>query len=489
MRARRSIPAAAAVTLLLGLSTTLAGAPAPAAAPARGGVASDAVGAADPELVPAAVRGDASVPTAAAPPPKRFGRTAVQVVGVNLLVWTYDRFIREGGENPVFRVGFRSWEENLRAGWEWDDNNFNTNQFLHPYHGNLYFNAARSNGYPFWEATGFTFAGSWLWEYLFETHHPSLNDWVATSVSGAALGEIFHRLGGMVRDQTATGAERTWRELGGFVIDPIGGLNRLLDGSWSRQGANPPGRFPASVAVRLDAGLRTRSEDRLWAADTTRAYLEVAVDHGSPFTGDHDHPYDHFDFTLQLNFGDASTIGRVEGNGYLAGAMLKDSDRVRHFLGAYHRYDFVNTRALEFGGQSVTAGLDSRFQSGDLELRTGVHLGPLILGGSSSDHESVSGRSYDFGPGFSARVSADLRGPRGWSYLQVSHEQFWLHAVSGNAATHHLLISRVRAAAPLREGFGLGAEYVLFNAERRYTDYPDVSARAPQTRLFGTWSY
>ena len=73
-------------------------------------------------------------------------------------VWTYNRFIREGGENPVFRVGFNSWRENLETGWTWDDNSFSTNQIAHPYHGNLYYNAARSNGYSYWQSIPFAFA-------------------------------------------------------------------------------------------------------------------------------------------------------------------------------------------------------------------------------------------------------------------------------------------------------------------------------------------
>ncbi len=437
-------------------------------------------GADDPELVHGAAAGG---------PRKNGLRAAAQAVGVNVLVWTYDRFIRESGENPVFRVGFDSWRENLRAGWNWDDNGFATNQFAHPYHGNLYFNAARSNGFDFWESTAFAFGGSWTWEYLFETHHPSMNDWIATSVGGAALGEILHRLAGVVRDETATGAERTWRELGGFAIDPIGGLTRIIDGDWGRQGLNPPDRLPRHFTTTLDAGLRTRGEDRLWVADTTRAYVQFAFDHGDPFAGDRDHPYDHFDFLIQLNFGDAAAIGRVEGNGYLGGFMVKETPAVSHLLGAYHRYDYVETRSLEFGGQSFTAGLTSRFATPDgLVLRTEVHAGPLLLGGASSDHASVSGRSYDYGPGFSARVAASF-GRDDWHYLEMSHEQFWIHSVSGNVADHHILTTRVRAAVPLRAGFGLGAEYALMNAERTYEAYADVSARAPQTRLFATWTY
>ena len=65
-------------------------------------------------------------------------RALAEVIGTNLAIWTYDRYIRENGTNPGFRIGFNSWQENFNNGFEWDDNNFKTNQFAHPYHGSMY---------------------------------------------------------------------------------------------------------------------------------------------------------------------------------------------------------------------------------------------------------------------------------------------------------------------------------------------------------------
>jgi len=118
-----------------------------------------------------------------------------EVVGLNVAIWSFDRYIRQSGGNPGFRIGFNSWEENFKNGFEWDDNSFSTNQYAHPYHGSMYFNAARSNGYDFWTSVPFAFTGSFLWEYMFEKHHPSYNDWVATSVGGTSLGDALSPVG------------------------------------------------------------------------------------------------------------------------------------------------------------------------------------------------------------------------------------------------------------------------------------------------------
>ena len=418
-----------------------------------------------------------------------FGRAALEVFGANALVWTYNRFIREGGTNPVFRIGFNSWSENLQAGYNWDDNSFSTNQIAHPYHGNLYFNAARSNGYSFWQSAPFAFAGSFMWEYFGETHNPSYNDWIATSVGGIALGEILHRLAGTVRDNTATGSSRNWKEVGGLFLDPVGGLNRIIDGDWSRQYANSPDRFPKNYTTHMDVGLRTRGEDKVATNDTTDFYLEFGFDYGDPFFGDLGKPYDSFDFEFQLNFGDKTKMGRVQSSGNLAGMFLKESEKTDHILAAYQRYDYVNTNALEVGGQSFTAALLSRWAwDSGFELRTDVQLGPMLLGGSSSDYESISGRSYDYGPGTVARIGAELR-RKGWTWLMFRTEHFWIHSISGNPADHHVVLSRLRLAVPIIHNIGAGAEYYLALADRKYSraDMPDVKKRNPQAKVFLTF--
>ena len=67
-----------------------------------------------------------------------------QALAINLLVNRIDAWVL--GEDWAIKAGLKSWRKNLRLGWEWDEDSFQTNMFGHPYHGGLYFNAARSNG-------------------------------------------------------------------------------------------------------------------------------------------------------------------------------------------------------------------------------------------------------------------------------------------------------------------------------------------------------
>lgn len=54
----------------------------------------------------------------------------------------------------------RTIRDNLNTGFVWDNDVFIMNMFAHPYHGNLYFNVARSNGMNFWESAPNALGGS-----------------------------------------------------------------------------------------------------------------------------------------------------------------------------------------------------------------------------------------------------------------------------------------------------------------------------------------
>jgi len=407
-----------------------------------------------------------------------------EVVGTNLVIWSYDRYIRENGTNPGFKIGFNSWEENALNGFEWDDNSFSGNQFAHPYHGSMYFNAGRSNGFDFWTSVPFAFTGSILWEYMFETHHPAYNDWVNTSVGGTSLGEMLWRLSDLVLDDTATGGDRRWREVAALLIDPMRGFTRLVTGENSRVGANPPGRRPGFLTARLDAGLRTVGQEELWDSDTTRIFLDIAGQYGDPFAGDRKKPFDSFDFGLQLNFADASVLAGARAHGLLGATDLAKGPETHHFLGAYLNYDYINNSAYVLGGQSLAAALQSRFRQTFLgDIQTQVLLGPILIAGVKSDYESYTGRSYDYGPGALAGIGAALqRGGRPW--LQFSHTQAWVHILNGTDGDHHLSMTRVRFDQPITPGAGIGAQYLLYLAEGRYRDLEDVHHRFPEVRVF-----
>ena len=154
-------------------------------------------------------------------------RAVVQAAGMNVGVWAFDRFVMN---EDFARISAKSIRHNFEHGFVWDNDQFSTNLFSHPYHGNLYFNSARSNGLSFWESFPYAVGGSLMWEFLGETEPPAINDLLATSIGGTALGEVTHRLSQLVLDDSKRGFARFGREFLALLINPMQGLNRIIDG-------------------------------------------------------------------------------------------------------------------------------------------------------------------------------------------------------------------------------------------------------------------
>ena len=110
--------------------------------------------------------------------PRRPWKAALETFGLNMLVWSFDRYIVK--EDWAYING-HTIKSNFKKGPVWDTDQFTTNLFSHPYHGSLYFNAARSNGMNFWQSAPFAAGGSLMWEFFMENEPPSINDMLATT--------------------------------------------------------------------------------------------------------------------------------------------------------------------------------------------------------------------------------------------------------------------------------------------------------------------
>lgn len=421
---------------------------------------------------------------------RRLFRASSEVFLANFVVWGFDRYIRpapEGGEKgDGFRVGINSWWNNIKNGFEWDDNNFGTNQWGHPYHGALFYTAGRANGFGFWDSVPFAFGGSLGWEYFGETHNPSFNDWINTSVGGVALGEVLHRTSTMILDNEAGGSERAWREVGAAVVDPVRAFNRLWTGQATRRHPNPRHRYPDVLGLDLVLGLRTAGSDWLWDDAVTRTYLRADLTYGDPFETSDTRPFSDFLFSAQINFADATPIGEFNARGILGRHDFYSSESSRHILAAYHHFDYVDNSAVVFGAQSVGATLLSQLE-GDggtegLFLRTRLDGNVILLGATKSDYPGFTGRDYDYGPGVSVKVGAEFLYRRVPVFV-VQTDQHFLHSINGTNSNHLISVNRARFQVPVWGNNGVALDYVLYLRNSDYDDYENVDQRSPELRL------
>jgi len=417
---------------------------------------------------------------------KRTMVAVAQALGVNFVINRFDAWVL--GEEWA-RTDFESWSRNLSLGWEWDENALHTNMFMHPYHGALYFDAARANCLSYWESVPITLLGSWTWEYLGETFRPSLNDFLMTTFGGMALGEVLHRVGASVRDTEVVGKARLYRELGALLIDPLGGLNRLFRGDWGRVGSNPPEHDSGAYVVQTRLGARRARVTGPQGHSVYAPTFLLDVSFGDAFEQEHQAPFDVFTLRAQVS-PDGGGLNVLSATGRLYGREVTSAGaRHRHQLVVIQRYDYLNNPVHQFGEQSVQTGLLSRWRlgGGGYTLRTEVTGDLIPLGAIDAPMAGVGDRAYDFGPGLGAVVDLALEYD-GVSYVSFYNRLRYLHTVSGASSDHSVLLSGLTLTVPITKHWGVGAFMSGTERHSRYSLGADDRRSYLETRVYVSWT-
>jgi uncharacterized protein DUF3943 len=438
-----------------------------------------------------------------------YGWAAAEALGIN---WFSSAF-NEYGRNANFnQISPRSWGENLDHGFTFDDNEFRTNQYIHPFNGAAYFNSARSNGLGYWTSSGYALAGAFFWECCGETHPMSLNDMVSTGIGGIALGEMQYRLSSEILNNQSRGKTRFFRELGAFLVDPVRGFNRILSGRWGAVHDNPKEAIdwrPPGSSGLLMIGARSIGEGES-ITENTQSYFNIGFDHahGNPFDNARRKPFDYMDVVVQFSAGEKVPLNVVRINGDLFEKPLGGSAAPNHVLAVFQRFDYMNNTAFEFGGQSFGAALYSRYRLSD-KWGLGTRLDGLamVLGAVNSEYAKIADvpdrerlREYDYGPGLGAGAQVNLN-RNGQSLLSLMYRFQWISVSNGSVfskgesglgsdADHYIQAAVARLVVPVYRSIGLGADAAVFLRKSRYSfpGFHDIDQRNPQVRVFLAFS-
>ena len=367
--------------------------------------------------------------TMALPVKKRYWQAAAEATGINVGVQIFDRYALR---TDFAQTTLRTLKRNFTDGMVWDNDFFITNMFAHPYHGNLYFNAARTNGLTFWESAPYALGGSLMWEFLGETEPPAINDIIATSCGGMAIGEMTHRLSLTMLDDRDRGINRFLREAAATIINPIQGLHRIISGdAWRVKGRNY--RYhdfeKTPVDVSMSVGWRYLADDGALFRGIHAPYVNLTLAYGTPVDGErHTMPYDFFDLEANAAFGGGqpsintlNIVGRLWSTPILNKAVQNtDGQEMEGEFGIYQHFNYYDANPIEDGTSltpyriSEAAGFGPGFilslpQTGALsKLEQRVFLSGILLGGTKSDHFNVIERDYNMGSGFSIKSKTQL---------------------------------------------------------------------------------
>ena len=398
----------------------------------------------------------------------------LETLGVNVSVWLYDKYILRADWADI---SINSIINNIKQGFYWDSNSFLCNQFEHPFHGAMFFTAARINGFSFWESTVFPFLGSTLWELALENNKPSTNDNIVTPLGGILLGEALLRTAELIIDENSKGFERAVREVASFIVNPVHGLDRLMK---RREGKDLRAEHDYNFSIPLGCSISLDAKPSLMiAADLD--YEDALRKNSSGIR-----PYDYF--TLDFKLGLYQRYGfrdkEFSVRGILAGRRLDFSPSSKGLEGLFGQFDYVDTAV---GGMisSIGAGygLMAKFDfDSDYFLRTNGILA-LMIGGCSSSlaleygdgifrkygevFQLEGSKPYYLGPGLSAKMAMEF-GKRGMGSVGFSFRKYWIYSIFATNAAERISNLMLRMKYEITASSQVSVEYDWYLRDSTY---------------------
>ena len=352
---------------------------------------------------------------------KQWLKGAAEATGINVLVHCFDRFVMN---EDFAQVHFKDIAHNWRHAFVWDNDQFSTNLFAHPYHGNLYFNSARSAGLSFWESAPYSLGGSLMWEFCGEVEPPAINDLMATTLGGICIGEVMHRVSELVLDNGTRGFNRFLREAAATIINPMGGFNRIISGdAWrvDRQRRRYYDKENLPIDFSISTGVRYLSDDGGMFRGEFNPYVNFYLEYGDLMDTDRKQPFDFFN--LETTFGLSANqplINQLHILGRLWGKELPTNSDMTAEIGIFQHFNYYDSKPVKNGTSltpyriSEAAGFGPGFiltfpQVGALRsLQQRVFLSGILLGGTKSDYYNVIDRDYNMGSGFSVKTKTQM---------------------------------------------------------------------------------
>lgn len=446
-----------------------------------------------------------------------FKQAALTVLGLNVGVWAFDRYVQKA---DFAYISWDSFKENISHGLIWDNDLLSTNMFLHPYHGNLYYNSARSNGFNYWQSGLFAFAGSAMWEFLMEQEYPSTNDIIATPIGGMAIGEVAFRASDLVIKDNTRGWQRFGREAAVFVISPMREITRIINGDAWRYRPTSGRLFGIpNIAAQISVGSRWLRLQNKRADNSYGFTTELRLEYGDRYELSSTTPYDYFKLRANLSIQKSQpVISRLNILGRLISRDIIDTENNDASIGLYQHYDFFDSDTISKEGGKTPYRLAIPASAGVGFLYKGVdfggwavdacsHVNAVFLGGILTDHYNVNDRNYNLASGFSVKSGAtfiyknDLLSLSGsydyfrmytWGYprdINIDEEDPRTLNAEGDESVAYFGVAEARIDYRIAPHFYISGDFTHYMRSTRYRDFDNVKSSSFSTRLMLTYRF
>ncbi len=330
-------------------------------------------------------------------------------VFVNTFVWAADRWLLG---KDYYSKGWSTIKDNWEAGWLWDTDAFSTNFIDHPYHGNLYYTAAKTSGCTYWESLALSALGSLEWEVIAETDYPSPNDFFSTTFGGAALGEMTTRVADIILNKRKRGFNRVAREIVAFGLAPMKGLNRIMSGdTWDFSDTHYLYHDKSEIPYTFFVSSGARIADTKNSDSRSNFSVNLRIHYGNPGNVRHNKPYDYFFSNMTFNKMGTHVplVSNFNINGRLHGWQLHEGDKWNSVLSINQDFSYYNNEQQErFDGDrkkllslSESAAMGPAFTTVSANSVHMITSNAVFMGGYTSDYYY---RAYNMGSGFNVKA-------------------------------------------------------------------------------------
>lgn len=412
---------------------------------------------------------------------KSYAIPALEIVGFDTLLNLYDRRAFEGND---FDSNLRTIRRNLRSSWVIDRDPFLVNQLGHPYQGSMYHGFARASGLGFWEALGYTFAGSAAWEIAGETTPPSLNDQINTGIGGAFFGEALFRMANLALERGNPPGYT--REIMAALLSPPVGFNRHAFGERFRT-IYPSHDAPYFSRLQLGfSGGTGNSGTSTTKLKRGELQADFFMDYGLPGQKgyEYDRPFDYFSF--QATASSANGFENVMTRGLLKGRDYAMGKNYRGVLGLYGNYDYIAPQTYRVSSTGLSLGTTGQYWVTEKNSLQGSLLAGVGYTAAGSTR-SRDDREFNYGAAPQALVN--LRYIYGDRYcIDATGREYFISRLGAADRGGHENIVRVDLAITYRVHgpHGVTVKYLGNRRDVRFPDTGDVTQRRQSIGLFYT---
>ncbi len=439
-------------------------------------------------------------------------KPAVETLGINLAVWAWDHYVYDNGWADVDIHVIR---HNLKSSFVLDHDSYSGNQFSHPFHGSMFYNAARYHGHSYYLSALYPLIGSTTWEYFCETNLPAYNDFLSTGIGGTAIGEATHRVSDLIYDNSVTGFPRVLRELSASILNPIRGFHRIISGDmWHVSPHAGKTVTPEPYTFDFSVGHRHLHESTGEHGSRDIAFAQFSLDYGNHFDGKNRHqPFDYFHTNLILNLSPHNpTIGDLDIRGRLLSHQFSTSDNTQHDLALYQVYRYIDNyhgaddkhpghyphvnEACSFAVGLFT--LHAPSATHHIAFTNDVLFDAIAFGGMGADY--FQPRTYNFASGFSLRdaltisfgqnfqLGSDLYITRLYVPKGSPDPQKYGYTLWGDQGNNTILLNRSFMKVHLSHHLRFKAEHLHYSRHSHYRHHPNVHARSDELRYGLTYN-